>query len=58
MQNIQVSMTKDMYDILLNGKKKSSDDPGFRGCGTPDKVAAYVRQAWGLLGFVTDIVIE
>ena len=58
MQNIQVTMTKDMYEILLNGKKKSSDEPGFRGCGTKEKVCAYVRQAWGLLGYVTDITIE
>lgn len=58
MNNIQVTMTKEMYDALLNGRAKNGNEPSIRGCGTPEKVVEYVDKAWGLLGHVTGISVE
>ena len=56
--DIQVTMTKEMYRILLNGRKATEDHPGVNGCGTPEKVAEYVDETFGLLGHVVEVVTQ
>lgn len=56
--DIQVTMTKEMYRILLNGRKATDDHPGVNGCGTPEKVTEYVDQTFGLLGHVTEVIAQ
>ena len=37
--DISVTMSKTMYDLLLNGRKGTADMPGIKACVTPEKVA-------------------
>jgi len=57
--SISVTMTKEMYNALLKGRKGTSDGGGsFNGCGTPEKVVEYVNETFGLLGEVTEVVAQ
>ena len=55
---ISVTMSKDMYHLLLNGRKATTDQPGIKACGTHEKVVEYVNEAFGLLGQVTEVHVE
>ena len=57
-KTISVTMTKTMYDKLLKGRKATADEPGFSGCGTYEKVVEYVDAAFGLLGTVTEVIVQ
>lgn len=56
--SISVTMSKEMYMILLNGKKATSDAPGMKGCGTPEKVVEYINDTFGLLGNVEEVMVQ
>lgn len=56
--SISVTMSKEMYLSLLNGRKATADAPGIKACGTPEKVVEYVNEAFGLLGTVEEVVIQ
>lgn len=53
-----VTMSKEMYDLLLKGRKGTADTPYVNGCGTPEKVAEYVDATFGLLGHVTEVLTD
>lgn len=55
MKEISYQMSETAYNTLLYGKKGTKDEPGFKGCETPEKLVAYVDQAFGLLGTVTEV---
>ena len=56
MKEITVTMTKTMYDVLLNGHKGNADVPSIKGCGTPEKVVEYVDNMFHLLGTVKEVI--
>lgn len=56
--DIQVTMTKEMYKVLLNGRKATEDHPGVNGCGTPEKLVQYVDDTFGLMGHVTEVIAQ
>ena len=56
MKDVSVTMTKEMYRALLNGRKGSGDEPGFKGLGTYEKVVEYVDQTFGLMGRVVEVI--
>ena len=47
---VQVTMSKEMRDILLHGKKSGANEIGFRGCGTEIDLNIYVEKMFCLLG--------
>lgn len=55
---ISVTMSKEMYMCLLNGKKATADMPGVKGLGTPEKVIEYVDNSFGLLGTVEEVIVR
>ena len=56
--NITVTMSKAMYDLLLNGRKPTVDTIGIKACGTHKKVVEYVDATFGLLGKVEEVVVQ
>lgn len=55
---ISVTMSKEMYNLLLNGRKMTADTIGIKACGTPEKVVEYVNEAFGLLGQVMEVIVQ
>lgn len=58
MRKITVTMTREMYELLLYGRKATKETPGVKACVTHDEVVRYVNQAYGLLGRVADVIAE
>lgn len=52
------SMSKAMYNILLNGKNDPDTQTSYRGLGTKQKVIEYINKTFGLIGKIIDITIE
>lgn len=57
-KKIIYTMPKEMYRLLLNGRKGSADEPGIKACGTYENVVKYVDETFGLLGVVVEVRVS
>ena len=58
MNQFTYSISKKMYDSLLNGRKDPDTQMSYRGLGTRQKVIEYVNKTFGLLGEVVELTVE
>lgn len=55
---MKITISKDYYLLLLNGRKGKDDLPSVRACNTRENVVAFLNEAWGILGGVEDVIVE
>ena len=55
--SISVTISPEMYSLLLNGRKANKDEPGIKACLTHENVVKYVDSAFGLLGKVVEVLV-
>ena len=60
MRELTVTMPLGLYQALLNGRKRNTDQgiSAIRGLGSHEKVVEYVNATWGLLGKVVEVIPE
>lgn len=56
--DVTVTMSREMYNLLLHGRKGTADLPGVKACVTPEKLVEYVNAEFGLLGNVAEVISE
>ena len=58
MKKVAVTMSRDMYLLLLNGRKATAEIPGVRACKTHEGVIEYLNSYYGLRGIITEVIVE
>ena len=55
---LSVTIPRDLYDKLLNGRRKTEEAPLYPGLKTPEAVCEYLQSYMGLLGTVVEVIPE